>query len=418
MEAFGLRRWSRRTRQGAAAAAVDPRGESRPRRARHGRRAVRLRPPDDVAPPALLVLAAALRRSSPPGCGNEKETAPRRDRGRLPRRRRLKYQVQISRYLNPDDIEDASTSRGLPRATSSCRPTRPGSASSCASRTTTDGRSRRPSDYKIADTQGNEYRPVALDPEQPVRLPSRPTWAPSLISRSPTRSRGQGVDPGRALLFKLKTTALQNRPLELQISNTQGADGRQSTSTSSAARPPASDLLARAGAAVVAAGALADEQHGDRDARVPGRRVRGEPGVRVGLVVLGRRLGRLAPAAAARRPRDGRPQLGGAGLARDRDAGDRGGAPGPRRTTRAHVAADRARARRRRGRTRRAAAPASVGTGRRPRSPIAAAIVAISSGVASTLPWPIALEPTARSSPISRAAGIVERAAPAAPGSR
>src|SRR3954465_57519 len=59
---------------------------------------------------------------------------------------------------------------------------------------------------------------------------------------------------------------------------------------------------------------------------------------------------------------------------------------------------------------------ASAGTGRTPRSPIAAAIVAISSGVASTLPWPIALEPTARSSPISRAGGIVERAAPASEG--
>ena len=39
------------------------------------------------------------------------------------------------------------------------------------------------------------------------------------------------------------------------------------------------------------------------------------------------------------------------------------------------------------------------------------------SGVASTLPWPIADEPTARSSPISSAAGIVERAAPTGPGS-
>ena len=37
--------------------------------------------------------------------------------------------------------------------------------------------------------------------------------------------------------------------------------------------------------------------------------------------------------------------------------------------------------------------------------------------MASTLPWPIADEPTARSSPISAAAGIVERAAPASPGS-
>ena len=59
----------------------------------------------------------------------------------------------------------------------------------------------------------------------------------------------------------------------------------------------------------------------------------------------------------------------------------------------------------------------SVGFGRRPPWAIAEATSAISSGVASTLPWPIAVEPTARSSPISAAAGIVERAAPGSPGS-
>ena len=51
-----------------------------------------------------------------------------------------------------------------------------------------------------------------------------------------------------------------------------------------------------------------------------------------------------------------------------------------------------------------------------PRSAIAPATPAKSSGVASTLPWPIAVEPSARSSPISAAAGIVERAAPASAG--
>ena len=69
-------------------------------------------------------------------------------------------------------------------------------------------------------------------------------------------------------------------------------------------------------------------------------------------------------------------------------------------------------------RTRRASAPlSSVGSGRIPSAPIVAATSASCSGVVSTLPCPIALEPTARSSPISAAAGIVEGAAPASPGS-
>ena len=66
----------------------------------------------------------------------------------------------------------------------------------------------------------------------------------------------------------------------------------------------------------------------------------------------------------------------------------------------------------------RAAAGVEVerGCGRRPRRPIVAATVAIWSAVACTRPWPIADEPTARSSPISSAAGIVLVAAPAIAG--
>ena len=47
---------------------------------------------------------------------------------------------------------------------------------------------------------------------------------------------------------------------------------------------------------------------------------------------------------------------------------------------------------------------------------MAAATVAICSAVAWTRPWPMAEEPTARSSPISPAAGIVLSAAPAMSG--
>ena len=50
-----------------------------------------------------------------------------------------------------------------------------------------------------------------------------------------------------------------------------------------------------------------------------------------------------------------------------------------------------------------------------PSAPIAAVTSAICNGVASTFPWPIAVEPTARSSPISPAGGIVDCAAPLGP---
>ena len=58
------------------------------------------------------------------------------------------------------------------------------------------------------------------------------------------------------------------------------------------------------------------------------------------------------------------------------------------------------------------AGSASVSFGERPSSAIVAATFAICSAVAWTRPWPIADEPTARSSPISDACGIVLSAAP------
>ena len=54
----------------------------------------------------------------------------------------------------------------------------------------------------------------------------------------------------------------------------------------------------------------------------------------------------------------------------------------------------------------------SVGIGRLPPSAIVAPTSVISSAEASTIPWPIALEPTASASPIVLADGICEIAAP------
>ena len=61
----------------------------------------------------------------------------------------------------------------------------------------------------------------------------------------------------------------------------------------------------------------------------------------------------------------------------------------------------------------RAASRITVGVRRRPPDATVWAITASSSGVASTRPWPIAVEPTARSSPISDAGGSVDICAPA-----
>lgn len=137
----------------------------------------------------------------------------------------LKYQVQMSRYLNPADTEDRTYLQGLPQGVSLARDeiwfgvfmrvendgSKPGNATS---------------DYSITDTQDDTFRPVPLDTKanafayQPQPLP------PTTIIPKPDSVAGQGVIQGSLVLFKLKEADLENRPLTLHIA--QGAG--QSTS--------------------------------------------------------------------------------------------------------------------------------------------------------------------------------------------
>ena len=129
----------------------------------------------------------------------------------------------MSRYLNPNDVEDREYLIGLPAGTRPAgRPTRSGSASGCGSRTTSDETRRRPTTCEIHDTQENVYRPIPLDADQPVRLPGRSTCRADTVLPLPTRAAGQGPIQGSLLLFKLKTDSLQNRPLELRLSKASG----------------------------------------------------------------------------------------------------------------------------------------------------------------------------------------------------
>ena len=154
----------------------------------------------------------------------------------------------------------------------------------------------------------------------------------------------------------------------------------------------------------VAAGAVLHEQHG-RPRSAGGRPARRRRTRRRC------RSGRRARPAGSRQPRARRAvglggvlELGGAGLARHAHAGDRGRAAGADLHDGLHEAARRVRAveRAQDALAGRAARPArSVSDVRMPPSAIVAATHAICSAVACTLPWPIADEPTASSSPIS-----------------
>ena len=132
----------------------------------------------------------------------------------------LKYQVQLSRYMNPEDVEDREYFIGLPETTP--QPTGEETWFGVWVRVeNTSEDETRPSatTWEIHDTQEKVYRPIPIDPDdnpfvyEPVDVP------PKTVIPLSTTAAGQGPIQGKLLLFKITTDSLQNRPLELRFSN-------------------------------------------------------------------------------------------------------------------------------------------------------------------------------------------------------
>ena len=138
----------------------------------------------------------------------------------------LKYQIEMSRYMNPNDIEDREYLVGLPE--SSAPPTedeiyfgvwvRVENVSETETRPAA-------SVWEIHDTQENIYRPLPIDPDvnpfvfEPVDVP------PKTVLPLATSAAGQGPTQGLLLLFKIRNESFQNRPLELVFGGSQGERG-------------------------------------------------------------------------------------------------------------------------------------------------------------------------------------------------
>lgn len=136
----------------------------------------------------------------------------------------LKYQVQLSRYLNPSDVEDRDLLADLPEGV-----VEPGPDETWfgvwVRVQNTSGEPREAADtWEIHDTQENIYRPVANDS---VFAFKPGMVAPNTVIPLPDSAAGQGPVQGSLLLFKVKVDSLQNRPLELIFSN--GPQGETGT---------------------------------------------------------------------------------------------------------------------------------------------------------------------------------------------
>jgi hypothetical protein len=140
----------------------------------------------------------------------------------------LKYQIQMSRYMNPNDVEDREYLIGLPEGAP--EPTEDEIYFGVWVRvenTSEDETLPAATIWEIHDTQENIYRPLPIDTElnpfafDPVDVP------PKTVIPLPSSAAGQGPTQGLMLLFKIRNESFQNRPLELNFRN--GGDGQVGT---------------------------------------------------------------------------------------------------------------------------------------------------------------------------------------------
>ena len=170
----------------------------------------------------LAVLAVALTALVASGCGGEKEQlASFADtEGIYLTVNGLTYQIQLSRYLNGHDVEDAEYLKGLPAGTAP-----PGGDNVWFGvwmriENQTGGTLPSANAYEIEDTQHNIYRPIPLDTKiNPFALRIGDSVPAGTLVPWPSSAAGTGPIQGSLILFKIKIDSLQNRPLQLHFSN-------------------------------------------------------------------------------------------------------------------------------------------------------------------------------------------------------
>jgi hypothetical protein len=168
----------------------------------------------------ILATAAALALA---GCGHEKETVAETE-GVYLDLGPMKYQVQISRWLNPADAQDFEFFRGLPPGVSTALPAdQLWFGVFMRVENPTDRPQPMADHFEIVDTQDEKYEPVQLD-QKTNPLVYRPGFNLPATSIFPPRNTlgDQSFAQGGLLLFKIRTSSNQNRPLVLHITNTQG----------------------------------------------------------------------------------------------------------------------------------------------------------------------------------------------------
>jgi hypothetical protein len=128
----------------------------------------------------------------------------------------LVYEVQLSRELNPANIEDAAYLKGLTPAEAHLEPGQEWFAVFIQVWNHNSVSLPAATNLTVSDTQNNIYTPIVPSAENEFayragRVP------PKGELPLPESVASQGATGGAVLLYKIQTVSLDNRPLELKI---------------------------------------------------------------------------------------------------------------------------------------------------------------------------------------------------------
>lgn len=172
----------------------------------------------------LLLATAVVAALFAAGCGNkEEEVLEGKTEGIYLDVGELKYQVQVSRQLNPYDTEDKEYLTAIPAAERRLAPGETWFAVFMRVQNTTDEVHPSAREFEIEDTTGEKFRPV------PLPLVNGYAYRPARVEAGevlpkPNSTAGFGSTRGSLLLFKLKTETLALRPLVLTITPPEGGE--------------------------------------------------------------------------------------------------------------------------------------------------------------------------------------------------
>jgi len=172
---------------------------------------------------ACLVVAVALVAA---GCGNKVESVTIGEtEGIYVTVDGLKYQVQLSRILDPSSAEDQAYLRGVPATEIELEQDEVWFGIFMRVENDGDEPHEAAEEFVIKDTQEAEFEPLDIDLESNVyAYAARELLGGDVVPivGSPAYDNTVG---GALLLYKVRTGALYNRPLELEIASPTGGEG-------------------------------------------------------------------------------------------------------------------------------------------------------------------------------------------------